>query len=318
MEMYRRQFTMAVLLGGFATGLLSYDTQAASSPRIVQVHPVPNRVRPFKPADIGAVVTALESGIQVGRSSYVPLFIDILQRNYYDRTGFTYEAHQPVISHGQNKNPIQVEITDGFIASTGNKKQAEAVHRLKTGEKNSVIVDASFKSPRFLHFLDHELVHIVHGEGELRAYAHTHRNIAKLVATYPDLLRNNDDHDPLMDLMSFYIGRNRMEGGNLITSMTKDVMIYLQLLDATLPDRKKADVQRAAEFLTNNANQTHAQQQIEPIANEQLQRRGIIYVKRLAELFTDLTEKYILEQNPKFPEDKKQLLDRKLSKLRNF
>ncbi|MBI3027017.1 hypothetical protein HYY70_02795 [Candidatus Woesearchaeota archaeon] len=309
MEFDRRDF-LKLSTYGMGSFLVLSPSYEASATQIVTIHTVPNTVRPV---NIEQVVNALTFRMPVGRGSYITYFIDLIQYNHQKLTGMTYAEHMN--KNFSNRNPIDVLIVDGFMRETGFGGQF--THMEKPGERNFAKIDSGSSPARFLHFLNHELIHAVEGTKEIIAFAHTHRDIAYMVAHFPQLLRENDAECPLADLMNFYVNSFVDKG---VPPLRKDnVMAYLQFLNSRLGTGERVNPEIATKTLTNRSiDSDKLYTQLLNRAQYLHKAHGNEYLRYLAGIFADSTEQYILMQNPSISPDKRKLLSRKMQKIKGL
>lgn len=279
-------------------------------------YPIPNDVRQVR---IKEIENALASGVPVGSGNYIPVFIDLVQYIHYALTGMGYAEHRRAYVKKQfgkdDQRPFEVVIEKDLMRKEGYDSIFE--HGTEPGNKNRAFIDASLGPAKFLISLDRLLVYGVYGPGHFRADAHTHRDIAYMTASFPQLLRENDSETPLILLIEKYIGRVVRRNEENILGVNTRTLPYLALLSPQegFGAPKDSTLEEAVEFAIEKG-RTLDNEFSEKMLDF-LEKKGVEHIRRILQSFVAKTEAYILEKNIRMPEGARALLKRKMREIRS-
>lgn len=301
-EFLKHAVSYAITLGTTISGCTTLTAENASV--VLLRYTVPNKVRE---PNIEQIVTALASKKPVGRGSYVPPFVDLVQFVHHELSRMTYEQHMK--KELGKEGPIDVVVIRDLYKSIG--APAQFIH----GPRNEAQFDDNMGPAYFLPTLNKEMVHAVYGKGETRSEAYNHRDIAYMVARFPDLLRDNPVEDPLLSLMMVTI-RN-----SILTALRGTYvpqLAYLHLLDEKQNPSGAKNLNQAVQFTFQDPEIfKKLVANLKRLKGQFTEEQWLNYLQSLIANFGAKVENYILTKNPRFPEQKKKLLQSRISRIKN-
>lgn len=304
-----------------ATQLGMTSSAFADHQKVISTYTMPDSIEPI---NIDKIVASLDSHVPVGDSNYLQSFVNLIQSTHKEITGMTIQKHME--QNLGNENPIDVILIKGLIREEDRGPYGIFVPDKTIRGRNKAHIDADMTPAWALFALNHELGHGYNGRGEIVPYGYTHRDIAYMVATHPDLLRENDSSCPLYALMEKYLGK-------LEKRIVSDVpyvyfsgrMNYLTFLESKKSEGESffnlekldKEFSKIKEVVgeTYSLDRKYRKEFIEKAFPNGLK---IEVVREMAKHFVDATESYILSNNPNFPTDKRELLGRKIKFFKEY
>ncbi|MBI1936214.1 hypothetical protein HYS31_07280 [Candidatus Woesearchaeota archaeon] len=272
-----------------------------NSKDIVRKYRVPDSVIPV---NIEQIARQLADNQYSRVRNYVPDFINLVQNVHYELTGRTYRQHME--EKFRNPNPIIIALVDEPASWDARKFVGLFVHDDMPRHANIAYISSDLGPAQLLRQLNHEMTHAVYGVGELRAIAHTHRDISYAIASWPRLLQFSDEFCPLHDLISYYIYiLNKKVAGAYSNALSFLYMVQM-----------KDGIEQVVENLTDPDMSDFHRGFALQWSMQEVKILGTSFERMLLKSLVEKTEDYILHTGAGIPKDKQSLLKRKTDKLK--